>query len=114
MRSENAITRKWAVNAMGILGGEESISPLLDIAANDVDLFVRERAFCELANSGTLQMTERYQAIPSLFDIAADPEQLPQVHRWAYQALREITETNLGDDLDLWQEKLNQLELFNS
>ena len=113
IRSEDSTTRKWAVNAMGILGGQESILPLLDIAANDGDLLVRERAFCELANSGTLQITERYQAIPSLFDIAADRKQSPQVHRWAFQALREITATNLGDDLDLWQEKLNQLELLN-
>jgi hypothetical protein len=114
IHSEDPITRKWAVNAMGILGGQESILPLLDIAANDPELAVRERAFCELASSGTLQLNERYQAVADLFNIAADSTQSDQVQRWAFQALREITVTNLTDDLNLWEDKLNNMRLLGS
>ncbi len=105
--SEDPEIRVWAVNALGILGGVEVITPLLDIAGSDDALAVRERAFCQLATAATLHLSERYRAIPGLLDLAALDGQPDQVRLWVFQALREITEMDLDDNLPAWQQAMH-------
>ena len=66
-----------------------------------------------LAQSGTLLVAERYHAVPGLFAIAADAKSDRQSVGWAYQALREITDTyDLPDDVDAWRERLQAAGLL--
>lgn len=105
--------RRWSVDALAAFGGIEIISPLLDIAANDSSPIVRERAFCGLAQSGTLHIAERYEAIPGLIEITQNTMLDQQTHEWAYQALREITNLyDTPDDPGRWQEQLQQVGLL--
>lgn len=105
--------RRWSVDALAAFGGTEIISRLLDIAANDSSPIVRERAFCGLAQSGTLHIAERYEAIPGLVEITQNTILDQQTRAWAYQALREITHLyNTPDDPDRWQEQLHQVGLL--
>ncbi len=109
----DASLRQHAVDALAKLGGAEAVSPLLDVAAHDQDSSVRERAFCGLAESGTLLLAERYMAVPGLLAIAQDPNADKQTHMWTYQALREITGVhNLPDDPDAWRPQLERLRLL--
>jgi len=105
--------RRWAVDALAKFGGVESIAPLLDVAAHEKSAIVRERAFCALAQSGTLHVAERYEAVPGLFAIASDAQADRQSVAWAFQALREITDIHdLGSDVAQWQVRLAQAKLL--
>lgn len=53
---EDVYLRTWAVNALAKFGGFEVVDPLLNIAATDDNQYVRERAFCGLAQSGMLHV----------------------------------------------------------
>jgi len=107
LRSADDNQRHWAVEGLAKFGGVEIIGPMLDTAANEASAYIRERAFCALAQSGTLQLVERYEAVPGLFAIASDPRSDPQSRGWAYQALREITETgDLPNLPEPWRERL--------
>jgi HEAT repeat protein len=109
----DASMRQHAVDALAKLGGAEAVAPLLDIAAHDQSMAVRERAFCGLAESGTLLLAERYMAVPGLLAIAQDPNADKQTHAWTYQALREITGVhNVPDDADAWRPQLEKLRLL--
>ena len=109
----DASMRQHAVDALATLGGAEAVPLLLEIAAQDQDLSVRERAFCGLAESGTLLLAERYMAVPGLLTIAQDPNADKQTHAWTYQALREITGLrNVPDDADAWRPQLENLRLL--
>ena len=112
-RATDASMRQHAVDALATLGGAETVAPLLEIAAHDQDLSVRERAFCGLAESGTLLLAERYMAVPGLLAIAQDPNTDKQTHTWTYQALREITGLrNVPDNADAWRPQLERLRLL--
>ncbi|HEU4663205.1 MAG TPA: HEAT repeat domain-containing protein [Dokdonella sp.] len=105
--------RRWAVEALAMFGGVESIPPLLDVAAHEPSPRVRERAFCALAQSGTLHLAERYEAVPGLFAIASDARGDRRSVSWAFQALREITGIRgLDDDAASWQSRLEQANLL--
>lgn len=104
---ENIKVRRWAVDALAKFGGTEIIEPLLEIAENDSSPIVRERAFCGLAQSGTLHIQERYDAISGLLDIAQSHQSDQQNKAWSYQALREITNHyDVPDDPISWREAL--------
>lgn len=109
----DATLRRSAVDALAKFGGIESIPPLLDVAAHEESVAVRERAFCSLAESGTFQVAERYEAVPGLFAIASDAQADRQSVAWAYQALREVTDIHdLRDDVAQWQARLAQANLL--
>lgn len=104
--------RRWAVDALARLGGVEVIEPLLHIAMEDASPVVRERAFCGLAQSGTLHVAERYAAIPGLIAIAENPQSQPQTLEWTYQALREISHVyDVPNDPDAWRDLLSEVAL---
>ena len=105
--------RRWAVESLAKFGGMEVIEPLLAIAVEDSSAIVRERAFCGLAQSGTLHVAERYGAIPGLLAIAEHPQSQPQTLEWTYQALREISNVHeVSDDPAAWRNLLADLKLL--
>ncbi len=110
---QNTNLRRWAVDALAIFGGTEIIDPLLEIAINDTSALVRERAFCGLAQSGTLQIAERYLAVPGLLGIVESNQTEQQTQLWAYQALREITNLyDIPDDPVSWRKQLQDIGLL--
>jgi len=112
-RQQDAPVRRWAVESLAKLGGVEVIEPLLAIAVEDSSAVVRERAFCGLAESGTLHVAERYAALPGLLAIAEDPQSSTQTLDWTYQALREISDTHdMPNDPVVWRGLLADLEML--
>jgi hypothetical protein len=95
--------RFWAVEGLALTGQDESIAPLLDVLRNDNSPRVRERAACSLAQSGMLDKQQRMKAIPELLNYADDPALDAQTHKWIFQALRDITGQNLGEDAGAWR-----------
>ncbi len=93
-RIDDLDLRHWAVDALATFGGVEVIEPLLDLAEHDPSALIQERAFCGLAQSGTLHIAERYQALPGLLAIVENPQSNRQTREWSYQALREISGLN--------------------
>ncbi len=113
VRDNDETQRRWAVDALARFGGEEVVDPLLAIAAHDASSEVQERAFCGLAQSGTLQLAERYRAVPGLLAIAEDRGASAQQRAWVFQALREITETyDVRDDVSAWHAALDRAGLL--
>ena len=105
--------RRHAVDALAKFGGAEIVAPLLDVAAHDASMAVRERAFCGLAESGTLLLAERYTALPGLLTIAQDTQADQQTHEWTYQALREITTLRgVPNDPKAWRDQLERVHLL--
>lgn len=103
----NDKVRRWAVDSLSRFGGEEVIMPLLDIATNDSSLIIQERAYCGLAQSGTLHVLERYSALPSLLETAKNPHSSKQTLAWVYQALKEISNFyDIPNNPEKWQERL--------
>ncbi|MEO5622416.1 MAG: HEAT repeat domain-containing protein [Dokdonella sp.] len=112
LRDTDETQRRWAVDALARFGGEEVVDPLLDIAAHDASSEVQERAFCGLAQSGTLQLAERYRAVPGLLTIAEDRGASVQQRAWVFQALREITESyDVPEDVSAWRVALDRAGL---
>ena len=94
--------RSSAINGLGLLGTPNTIAPLLDAFRNDTSFDLRERAACNLADSGMLSRELRRQAVPELVRFAEDPNLDATTKKWVFQALREITEQSLGDDPSAW------------
>jgi HEAT repeat protein len=105
--------RGAALEALAKFGGAEIVPSLLDIATREPDPSLRERAFCALAQSGTLLVAERYEAVPGLLAIVEDAQADKQSVLWAYQALREITDS-YGEPNDpvRWRDRLQQAGLL--
>jgi hypothetical protein len=96
-------TRASAINGLGLLGSEGTIAPLLEILRWDKSAGLRERAACNLADSGLLTHELRRKAIPELIRFGGDESLDAATRKWAFQALREIAEQNLPDDAAAWQ-----------
>ena len=96
-------TRRWAVEALALVGTNATISPLLDAMRNDPSATVRERAACSLAESGMLSREQRQIAVPQLINYSGDPALDAQTHAWAFQALAAITQQNLPSDSAAWR-----------
>jgi len=84
--------RSGAINALGLLGTENTIQPLLRIFQTDASFDLRERAACNLADSGMLSRELRKQAIPELKRMSEDPNLDARMKTWVGQALREIAQ----------------------
>jgi len=102
LRDPDPNTRSGAINALGLLGTENTIAPLLDRFHNDTSHDLRERAACNLADSGMLSRELRQKAIPELVRFSQDPELDATTKKWVFQALREITQKNFHDDPAPW------------
>ena len=96
-------TRAAAINGLGLLGTERAIAPLLEVLRWDASHDLRERAACNLADSGMLSHEWRREAIPELIRFGGDETLDAQTRKWVYQALREIAAQSLPDDAAAWQ-----------
>ena len=94
--------RSAAINGLALLGTEETIAPLLDVFHNDTSHDLRERAACNLADSGMLSRELRQKAVPELIRFSQDPGLDETTKKWVYQALREITLQSHGNDPASW------------
>jgi hypothetical protein len=86
----DAATRSGAINALGLLGTENTIEPLLHIFRTDSSFDLRERAACNLADSGMLSRDLRKRALPELARLSQDPDLDPRMKTWVAQAINEI------------------------
>ena len=91
-----------AINGLALLGTEDTIAPLLEIFRSDTSHDLRERAACNLADSGMLNRKLRKKAVPELVRFAQDPSMDQTTRKWVFQALREITQKQIGDDASAW------------
>ncbi len=96
--------RSGAINGLGLLGNADTIAPLLEVLRWDTSYDLRERAACNLADSGMLSRELRLKAVPELIRFAEDQSLDATVRKWVYQALREITQQNLPDQPEAWRE----------
>lgn len=97
------VTRLWAVNGLGMLGASESIDPLIEVFRTDPSPEIRERAACNLADSGMFTSEQRKLAIPHLLTMTDDPSLDAQTRGWVFQALREISGKGHGADPAEWR-----------
>jgi HEAT repeat protein len=95
--------RSGAINGLGLLGTEETIAPLLEAMRWDTSPDLRERAACNLADSGMLTHDLRLHAVPELIRFAEDATLDPSTRKWVFQALREIAQQGLPDDAAAWR-----------
>ncbi len=110
---ESDIIRRGAVEALARFGGQEIIEPLLHMARSDPSDYIQERAYCGLAQTGTLHVVERYAALPGLLDTLRDPNTSQLQQGWVIQALKEIsTFYDLADDPDEWEERLLAVDML--
>ena len=94
--------RAAAINGLALLGTENTIPVFLRILHDDSSHDLRERAACNLADSGMLSREQRTLAAPELVRFAQDPNLDSVTKKYVYQALREITEQRIGDDPSAW------------
>jgi hypothetical protein len=64
IRAPSGATRSAAINGLGLLGTENTIAPLLEVLRWDTSHDLRERAACNLADSGMLSRERRQKADP--------------------------------------------------
>jgi HEAT repeat protein len=103
LRDPNVNVRYWAVEGLAYLGTDDVIEPLLDVLHDDPSPMIRERAACSLAQSGMLNETQRWRAVPRLLDFTTDGALDSQTRGWVFQALRDITGQTLPPDAWAWR-----------
>ena len=78
---------------------------LLDAFHHDPAFTVRiQGGGCGLAHCGMLTRAQRMQAVPGLIAMAEDPKLDPETLKYAYRALREITDHTLPDVARPWRD----------
>ncbi|HLX45139.1 MAG TPA: HEAT repeat domain-containing protein [Bryobacteraceae bacterium] len=100
----NVETRQWAVNSLSMVGTDDVIEPLLEVLGRDPSPEVRERAGCGLAESGMMTREQRKKAIPGLLRLMDDPTLDRTTQNWVFQALREISGQDFGQDHARWRD----------
>jgi len=103
LKDSNEDSRRWAVEGLALVGGSQTIEPLLKTMHDDPSPGVRERAACGLAESGMFTREQRLSAVPQLLSYSDDPALDSQTHRWAFQALADITRQRLPNDSATWR-----------
>jgi hypothetical protein len=104
VHDSNEETRFWAVEGLAMLGTDATINPLLDSFAHDRSARVRQRAACNLAESGMLTREQRLAAVPQLMNFFDDDAMDPATRGWVYSALRTITGVQLGNEANAWRQ----------
>jgi HEAT repeat protein len=96
-------SRRWAVEALALVGTDSTIEPLLRTMHDDPSPLVRERAACSLAQSGMLTPEQRMSAVPQLLTYTDDASLDAPTHQWAFHALNDITHQHLPNDSAAWR-----------
>lgn len=95
--------RTSAVEALALLGTDESIPMLLDRFRNDPSPVVQEQAACGMAEAGMYTHPQRMVAAASMVGWVDDSLLSAQQRGWDVQALRDISGQNLGMDSAAWR-----------
>jgi hypothetical protein len=95
--------RASSVDALSLVGTDETIPMLLDRFRNDPSPVVQERAACAIAESGMYTHEQRMTAASSLVGWLDDSLLTAQQRRWTVQALGDISGKNLGTDSAAWR-----------
>jgi hypothetical protein len=103
LKDSDEDSRRWAVEALALVGTTSTVEILLDTMHNDPSPLVRERAACSLAESGMLSHEQRLTSVPALLNYTDDPSLDAQTHAWAFQALGDITRQRLPNDSSAWR-----------
>ncbi|HKU28466.1 MAG TPA: HEAT repeat domain-containing protein [Candidatus Sulfotelmatobacter sp.] len=103
LNDSDADSRRWTAEALGLVGADQSIEPLLKAMHDDRSPLVRERAACALAESGLFTPEQRMSAVPQLLNYTDDPSLDAQTHAWAFHALSDITHQHLPNDAAAWR-----------
>jgi hypothetical protein len=103
LHDANVNVRYWAVEGLAYLGSDQVIDPLLDVLHDDPSAMIRERAACSLAQSGMLNETQRWRAVPRLLEFTSDGGLDAETRGWVFQALRDITGQSLPPDPWAWK-----------
>jgi HEAT repeat protein len=107
LHDPNENIRYWAVEGLAHLGASEIIPPLLAVFHDDPSPMIRERAACSLAQSGMLNESQRWTAVPRLLDFSEDYSLDAQTRGWVFQALRDITGQTLPPNPGAWRHWYN-------
>lgn len=86
-----------------MLGSDDVIEPLIEVFRTDPSPDIRERAACNLADSGMLTRNQRLRAVPYLLPMMDDLSLDAQTRGWVFQALREITGQSIGSEPAEWR-----------
>ena len=103
LKDPDVESRQWAVEGLALTGSDETIAPLLKAMHDDPAAIVREGAACGLAEAGMFTPQQRMTAVPKLLNYSDDPALDAQTHRWALQALNDITHQHLPNDSAAWR-----------
>ena len=99
----NVQVRATSVDALSLVGTDETIPMLLDRFRNDPSPIVQERAACDLAQSGMYTQAQRMTAAVSLVGWLDDSLLSAQQRAWTLQALRDISGKHFGSDSAAWK-----------
>lgn len=103
LKDTDVESRRWAVEGLSLTATDDTIQPLLTTMHNDPAPIVRERAACGLAEAGMFTRQQRMSAVPQLLNYTSDPGLDAETHRWAFQALHDITHQQLPNDSAAWR-----------
>jgi hypothetical protein len=103
LNDPSASVRSSSVDALSLVGTDETIPMLLDRFRNDPSPVVQERAACAIAESGMYTHEQRMTAASSLVGWLDDSLLTAQQRRWTVQALGDISGKNLGTDSAAWR-----------
>ena len=103
LKDADAESRQWAVEGLALTATDDTIPPLLKMMHDDPAAIVRERAACGLAEAGMFTPQQRVSAVPQLLNYTDDATLDAQTHRWAFQALHDITHQQLPNDSAAWR-----------
>jgi hypothetical protein len=104
MADSQVDVRAAAVNALGLIGTDETIPPMLDRFRNDPSPVVQERAACSLAESGMYTHEQRMTVAGTLVGWLDDASLSGPQREWTLHALRDISGKNPGADSGSWRE----------
>lgn len=95
--------RTAAVDALSLVGTDETVPMLLDRFRNDPAPPVQERAACDIAQSGMYTHAQRMVAAATLVGWVDDALLSAQQRGWVVQALGDISGKNFGSDSSAWK-----------
>jgi hypothetical protein len=96
-------TRASAVDALSLVGTDETIPMLLDRFRNDPSPVVQERAACDVSDAGPYTHGQRMVAAATLVGWVDDSLLSAQQRTWAAQALTDISGQSFGANSSAWK-----------
>lgn len=96
--------RQWAVEGMRYLGKDQALDELWQSFTHDPAMNVRDRAGCNISDCGNFTRRQRMRMVPRFLALLQDSSTTAQMRGWCFMALREITEANVPNDAQAWQD----------